>query len=449
MRKYFKFKACCFIFAALTMFACTQEVIEIHPAEVEDKTQAMEKTSKYRSYEEALTIAQEAIGMLDKSIVTRSERPRTINTADVQYIVNTSSTRAEGELDTLMYVFNYENNEGFAVVSANPSTEGLIAVTEQGHYVSGEETGNDGFDLYMDMAENYIQTAAEDPLPLPLPGDGDQEVLTQYRMIVDRDTATIGPLVSVRWGQDWPYNIACPVYYGTPTKAGCVAVAIAQIMTYYQHPSSFTVSYTSTNYNQTLYWDLILEHRFTESSASNTCSQCSTTGGHNLIGSLIREIGQQVEMSYGVLVSGSDSETFAKSALQHFGYSCGSYQSYSSDVVSNSLANGKLVYMRGGRIGTEDGHAWVVDGYRWIHEVHRECVKPINAFEWTELKRWTEDLFYHHINWGWDGQSNGFFLLKVFDTSRPGQLDPGMSTVETNYNYTVDLEIIPNISKQN
>lgn len=445
MKSFWDFKHIGYIFVALTMSACVQDDVEIRPTQVGHEKQSMKRTSPNRTYEEALVVAQEAIGLLDENTVTRSGRPRTINTKDVQYIVNTSSTRAEGELDTLMYVFNYENNEGFAVVSANRATEGLIAVTEHGHYVSGEETGNGGFDLYMDMAERYILTAAE---PLPFLGDGDQEILTQYRMFVDRDTATIGPLVSVRWGQDWPYNIACPVYNGNSTKAGCVAVAIAQIMTYYQHPKSFTVSYASTIYSQILNWNLILEHRFTENNASHTCSQCSTTGGHNLTGSLIREIGKQVEMSYGVLASGSDSETFAKSALQHFGYSSGSYQTYSSDVVTNSLINRKLVYMRGG-INADNGHAWVVDGYRLIHEVHRECVKPINAFEWTELRRWTEDHYYHHINWGWNGESNGFFLLNVFDTSRPSQLDPGMSIVEANYNFTVDLKIIPNISKQN
>ena len=443
MKKASVFKSIVAAFAASTLFACTQDVTDNLTVQTESDANVMKELPKYRTYEEALAVAQDAIGLLGESSTTRSGKPRTVNTSDVQYILNSSSTRLDDEPDTLMYVFNYEDNAGFAVVSANRATEELIAVTEQGNYVAGEETGNGGFDLYMDMAEEYVLTAAE-PLPFL---DGDQEVLTEFRMFVDRDTATIGPLVSVRWGQDWPYNMACPVYNGNPTKAGCVAIAIAQIMTYYQHPNSFTVNYAPTIYDQTLYWNLILEHRFTEDGELKACSQCSTTGGHHLIGSLIREIGQQVEMVYDVDESGCDSEMFARSALQHFGYSCGNYQAYSSDVVSNSLINRKLVYMRGG-ISADDGHAWVIDGYRLIHEVHRECVKPMNALEWTELRRWTEIHYYHHINWGWDGESNGFFLLNVFNTTRPSQLDPGMSIVGSNYNFTVDLKIIPNISKQ-
>lgn len=443
MKKNLNLKSFVAIFAASTLFACTQDGIDNLSVQTEKENEAMNELPKRRTYEEALAVAQDAIGLLGENCTTRSGKPRSINTADVQYIVNTSSTRSTEEPDTLMYVFNYEDNAGFAIVSANRATEDLIAVTEQGNYVAGEETGNGGFDLYMDMAEEYVTMAAA-----PLPGiGGDQEILTEFKMFVDRDTITYGPYISVRWGQDWPYNRACPVYNGNPTKAGCVAIAIAQIMTYYQHPNSFTVNYAPTIYDQTLDWDLILEHRFTEDGESETCSQCSTTGGHYIIGSLIREIGQQVEMVYDVDESGCDSEMFARSALQHFGYACGSYQAYSSNIVSNSILNRKLVYMRGG-ISADDGHAWVIDGYRLIHEVHRECVKPINALEWTELRRWTENHYYHHINWGWDGESNGFFLFDVFDTARPSQLDPGMSIVGSNYNFTVDLKIIPNISKQ-
>ena len=159
MKTNFYFRSICCTLAATTLFACTQEVIETLPIQAESETQLMKVQSKYRTYEEALAIAQDAISMLGKSSVTRSGNPRTIDIHNVQYIVNTSSTRSDGKTDTLMYVFNYDDNAGFAVVSANRATEGLIAVTEQGNYVAGEETGNGGFDLYMDMAEEYVMRA--------------------------------------------------------------------------------------------------------------------------------------------------------------------------------------------------------------------------------------------------------------------------------------------------
>ena len=445
MKTNFIFRSICCIFTATTLFACTQEVIETLPIQAESETQLMKVQSKYRTYGEALAIAQDAIGMLGESSVTRSGNPRTIDIHNVQYIVNTSSTRSDGKTDTLMYVFNYNDNAGFAVVSANRATEGLIAVTEQGNYVAGEETGNGGFDLYMDMAEEYVMRAFE---PIPPIGGGGQEILTQFKMFVDRDTTTFGPYLQVRWGQDWPYNMACPIQEGLRTKAGCVATAIAQIMTYYKHPSSFTATFQPTDYVQQLDWDEILEHKYTENTTDETCSQCTSSTIHNVIASLIRQIGVKVEMIYGVKVSGTDSELFARSALTHFGYTSGSYQDYSNYVVANSIIGRKLVFMRGG-ISADDGHAWVIDGYRHIHELHRECIKPINALEWIEQKRWTEDHYYNHINWGWNGENNGYFLRDVFDITNPQGLDSGMRVSDSiDYNFTYDLKIIPNITKQ-
>ena len=444
MKQKIDFKGIVAIFATSTLFACTQDVMDSLPTQTESNAESMKELSKHRTYEEALAVAQEAIGMLGESCVTRSGKPRTVSTDDVQYIVNRSSTRSNGEPDTLMYVFNYEDNAGFAVVSANRATEDLIAVTEQGNYVAGEETGNGGFDLYMDMAEAYIQTAAE---PIPPVGGGDgQEILTQFKMFVDRDTLTCGPYISVRWGQDWPYNMQCPRINGQPTKAGCVATAIAQIMTYYKSPNVFTATFQPTDYVQTLEWNEILEHEYTEDAENETCSQCSPSSIHNVIGSLIREIGEKVEMKYNISVSNADAGMFTRSALSYFGYTSGSYQTYSSAVVNNSIINQKLVFMRGG-ISSDDGHAWVIDGYRHIHALHRECIKPINQLLWTEVRRWTTDDYYHHINWGWDGDSNGYFLCNVFDVSNSHELDLGVGVSNSGYNFTVDLKIIPNIQK--
>lgn len=58
--------------------------------------------------------------------------------------------------DTLLYVFNFNDEQGFAVVSANRQTEGLIAAVEMGSYDPAIPTGNPGFDTYMQMAKVYV-----------------------------------------------------------------------------------------------------------------------------------------------------------------------------------------------------------------------------------------------------------------------------------------------------
>lgn len=442
MRRDTNFRSIVAILATSALFACTQETIDSLP-QTESKTDDIKELPRHRTYEEALAIAQDAIGLLGESSTTRSGKPRTVNTSEVQYILNTSATRSDDEPDTLMYVFNYEDNAGFAVVSANRATEELIAVTEQGHYIAGEETGNNGLDMYMNMAEAYVQSRELPPLE---GGDDDGYEPALYETFIDRDTVACGPYLQVRWGQDWPYNRSCPIENGQPTKAGCVAIAIAQIMTYYQHPNSITITYAPTDYEQTMYWDYILEHQFTENKTSQTCSQCSIDNGHILLGSFIRQVGEEVKMIYHSEASGTESE-FVKGAFQKFKYACGNLQTYSSSTVLSSLSNKKLVFMRG-EVSDGEGHAWVVDGYRNITTVVCECMKPLSSLVWIEISRHTSTKTYHHINWGWDGNSNGYFLPEVFDVTSPSQLDPGMSILEEHYNFTVNLQIIPNISKQ-
>ena len=435
MKKTSALKSVVAVFAASTLFACTQDVADSLTVQMESDASVTKELPKYRTYEEALAVAQDAIGMLGESSITRSGKPRTVNTSDVQYILNSSATRSDDEPDTLMYVFNYEDNAGFAVVSANRATEELIAVTEQGNYMAGEETGNGGFDLYMDMAEEYVLTAAE-PLPF-LDGDDDGPVgfkQVKYETVID--TAIAGPYLNVQWGQHNPYNSYCPQPDGTRTAAGCVATAIAQIISYYKHPSSITISYESPSYNYLLDWDAILMHR------SNNDCDCDN---HEMLGRLIRQIGKLVNMDYGPQ-SGAYSSA-VPNAFSVLGYKHDAFTSYSSSKLVNSLSRKKLVYMRGSRMNEKNeevGHAWVVDGYKRITYHSTEYMKEDYEMLWTITNQSTATFTYHHINWGWDGTSNGYFIKDVFDAYSPDELDDDVIFI-TNNNYTIDLKIYPNI----
>ena len=52
------------------------------------------------------------------------------------------------------------------------------------------------------------------------------------------DIIPVAPLLGeIAWDQNDPYNMLCPVYYGTQRSAtGCAATAMAQIMKYHSYP---------------------------------------------------------------------------------------------------------------------------------------------------------------------------------------------------------------------
>lgn len=143
-----------FIATAILLVSCTTEKYYDEVEQQEFKSLSFNK----RSYAEALEIANDAISMLGDDAVTRGGFPRKIDERHgVKYITNTI-TRS-GTSDTLLYIFNYEGEEGYAVVSANKNTDGLLAVTESGSYDPSIGTDNPGLAMFMDMAEDYVVSA--------------------------------------------------------------------------------------------------------------------------------------------------------------------------------------------------------------------------------------------------------------------------------------------------
>ena len=189
--------------------------------------------STIRSFDEALQIAQSSISLVDGTGQTRSGSPRKIDLNNWKIFENDLKTRANSNSnDTLMYVFNFEDNQGFAIVSASKETEGLIAVTESGSYDPSTSSNIDGFNIYMDMAKEYIQNSM-------LQANGERLAPTPFR----RDSLVyhhnkFGPYINVYWGQTHPEGEFCP-----NGVAGCSITATAQIMSYYQTPTSIDLTY--------------------------------------------------------------------------------------------------------------------------------------------------------------------------------------------------------------
>ena len=121
--------------------------------------------SDIRSYEEALAIAQASIPMLENSsTATRSvgtRRKIDLNDRKVFKLDAETKTRANSNInDTLIYVFNFEDNAGFALVSASKNTNGLLAIIEQGYCDPDTPSEIEGFEMFKMMAKDYVINAS-------------------------------------------------------------------------------------------------------------------------------------------------------------------------------------------------------------------------------------------------------------------------------------------------
>lgn len=211
----------------------------------------------------------------------------------------------------------------------------------------------------------------------------------------------IEPILQTYWGQEEPYNDLCPVVNGVRCPSGCVATAMAQVMKHHNWPESATGSFSYKPYDVTetlslqldtvpLQWDKMLASYNSESAADARLA----------VARLMYAAGVAIHMEYTPYSSGGDYVTASKVLINNFGYSrslhCINRNYYPldqwTDIIYTELSQNRPVLYSGRN--DEGGHAFVADGYR------------------------SGD--YFHINWGWNGVSNGYFLVTALNPEVQG-----------------------------
>lgn len=385
------------------------------------------------SIEEAIQIAMEGASMLEDSPITRFHIARSVDRNNIKPYVK-AATRADEEADTLFYVVNYADSAGFALVSSSRiHGDPLLAVTEQGSYTPGESTENEGFNYYINMLTASRKDAAVPEVEAPIV-DTTFHGFGPFEEVTYSDWDIYGPYIAVKWGQSPIYNRYCYVDDDTTTHApaGCVAVAIGQIMTYHQRPSSFAITFDETSRwglqgtMQTPCWSAINQH-------ISVCynSNCSTDED---IARLLREIGKRADMKYISSQAAQSDIDKARSCFANMGYQIPQKQEYNSAVVCSELELNRPVYIRGSELGSPAGHAWVVDGYKSRTQIYRTYYIQADGSELNWIYDETE-YTYFHFNWGWHGDCNGYFQTGVFDTQEGFEYDSNSNPWLFNGNY--------------
>ena len=214
----------------------------------------------------------------------------------------------------------------------------------------------------------------------------------------------VSPLLSSTWNQSSPYNDLAPLYNETGGRCvtGCVATAMAQVMYYHKHPEIGTGSHSylwvctnpvgksatlSANFGQTVYnWSSMLD-----TYKSYTPQQGAA------VATLMYHCGVSIEMGYGQS-SGAYTEKVPVALNTYFGYDP-NYQRIRKDmypadslnrIIAAELQANRPVLVSGSN--DEGGHAFVCDG----------C----------------DNKGYFHINWGWGGSNDGYYLLTALNPGK-------------------------------
>lgn len=290
-------------------------------------------------------------------------------------------------------LYEHGDKKGFMILSANRRTSPILAYGEFDDLSAANVSEMpEALKLWMQKSEEEVKRVRQGALL------SDDEYADQvYAVIYPPDddgggddggggsgcgtyqTFEYGPLLATRWGQGCPYNQLAPQSCATAdncdrARAGCVAVAIAQIMRYHEWPN---------NYN----WGIMEDRYF--------LNDLGDPGAWD-VAHLMRLIGASVNMNYGCESSWSlgwaHSPNLYERAFDDFFYSNnGNTAQYYGQTVANDIKTGNPVLLSGceGSLGA-GCHAWVCDGYRNMYN---------NCYGHT----------YYHMNWGWNGTWNGWF----------------------------------------
>lgn len=305
-------------------------------------------------------------------------------------IMESFSIKEKDEI--VLYVFNI-SPDGFVLVPSEKAIDPILGYSLNGDYNPDKVSLN--FLSWLQTYKSRVSQIKENKILADNHFINKWGNLLQNETIIDpisKSAKDVEPLLTSIWNQVFPYNIYCPedpVGPGGYCYTGPVSVAMGQIMYYWRYPliGTGSISYynypygtINVNFGETAYgWEGM-------SDAINNIYPQSTA-------QLLFHCAASVEADFGTNGSGAYSADVPDALTNFFGYheSCEYLQksgitlSVWKQLLKDELDDLKPVYYSGQ--STEGGHAFVVDGYQESGDD------------------------YFHINFGWSGYMNGYYLI--------------------------------------
>lgn len=440
----------------------------------------------------ALETAQQLRGSL--GITTARTAPLKIKSVEVisgneKHPYNAATARNGKALLADLYLFNFENDQGYVIAGAQRYLPSVLAYSDTGHL--GDTITNPGQAILLERMALFIEQqkadfearkeelkrqaeeaifkklpkATQDSLiaegwfdkngkrvvkthstsKITVPHPWEERLCMEDELVTTEDIWTTdyvkAPLLKTLWDQSSAYNEKvpwfCPETNSRP-PVGCVAVAVGQILAYHKKPTVFD--------GRVMHWDEMTNE------VGGVYLNISPTTAKDDIQYLLANLGlsEFLNTKYGCKYGSGSTISNAVKTFHLLGYSNATIEMYNGEKITNEIKNNRPVYARGCSImdpntysvlwwkiklpPTYDKcHAWVLDGY--VCRTHKttsyyrgtcaEANIPIYGVQSTG---------FVHNNFGWGGRSNGWYYMGVFNTVQ------GPSAPSDTYNRTTEKE---------
>ena len=294
------------------------------------------------------------------------------------------------------HVFNFRDKGGFVIVSAEKNEHPILAYSDKGEFirknapygiVSWIETEKENIDyIRQGKFDTKKKAAAEWALIAKdfkiarLQNEPEDPSCRDYS-----ESYVVGPFLNTTWGQGCGYNDLCPANTSGQRcghfPTGCVATAMAQVMRFWSQPIWYNWGAMPNNW------------------------------ANNDVAILMRDAGSSVNMNYADNGSGANHDNISSAMRNAFGYASAQSINYNGSygTIRNEINQGRPVILSGYNqknsswfglvVEYNEGHEWVCDGFNETNIY----------FCGSEGQQYGNGYLHFHMNWGWEGASNGWY----------------------------------------
>lgn len=305
--------------------------------------------------------------------------------------------------ETVFYIINFEEG-GFIILSADNRISPILAYSHSTSFRTNGEQYSSGLVNWLANNKDYVkhirgkneeQTIKMElqweNVVIPDRNNSDMPLAIEPPTGCEDFYEEVEPLLTTTWGQGCGFNdemptVTCssqPCIWNNRAYAGCVPVAIAQVMKYYNHPTSYNWTNMPNSIGMSTTADFIRDI-YDAIPGSKKSYDCDATG---------------VNKNFNT----------AGLFTNNFNYSSASQADYNPSTVKQQLRWNRPVILGGGKdVGWwifrfyDDGHMWVCDGFQDLFIWNEDC-----SMGWGYL--------YFNMNWGWNGYEDGWYANYEFN----------------------------------
>lgn len=419
IRLKFVLIALCSLTSILLSGCSTEEPLSV---KIENGSETVSANSAKRSPEEAIRLAIDSHNALYGGGESSSRFPRgliDLSVSPVKIIPSNPASRAVIS-DTCLYVVNFVNDGGFAIIAANRNCDDVLAVTESGYFDPEIGSDNPGLQIFMERAIGYasemaiknpIENSSDESIPAP-----QSDELTRHKEYDDTIYTTNIPMqVRTAWGQGGPSldidNYPEGFLFKQNGLCGCATLAIAMATAYVEYPT--VINATKDTPTFTPNWGHMKLHKAYKSETYiYPCGTNRDRQYHQEIAQLCRAIGNIGNATQKGTLGNGETSMYTNEiigALTELGYNVSEWTEFKQFMCPPAKSGAITIVTGFSTTNPQSGHCWIVDGEKAGNIRHHYATKT-GTQPWVDTILWTRPMEHMiHMNWGWYGSGNGWF----------------------------------------